>query len=534
MTKGRDTSGLLASSELPRCFGREEVFLPTGPESAELDRWSMDERGVPSALLMENAGRSAALVLQRAFPEGRVTVAAGPGNNGGDGLVLARTLHAHGRDVRVVVVGERPVPDPLLHGWPVPVEPAPEGDEALDSLLGGAGVVVDALLGTGARGPPRAEHARVIRAMSSSGRPVLALDVPSGADATTGATPGDAVRARVTVAFGSPKLGCLFFPARELVGRLVAVEIGFPPPPVGWASAWLFTPAWAWARRPRRRNPTHKKAEGWVLLLAGSPGMAGAAVLAARGALRAGAGYVQVASFPENREVIQAAAPEAIFVDVTDEERLFEAARSCDTLAAGPGMGTGGGEAERLDRLLSLPELGGVVLDADALTLLGQGKLSSFPGSVPRERRLLTPHPGEMARLGESAEAVRSSPLETCRSGADRWGATVLLKGAPSVVAGSGEGPVGVSATGSSDLARAGVGDVLTGVAGAFMARGLEASVAAGVALHYTGRSASVTGRKETLLPTDLADALGTALLEEPAPSDLGYPFVTLDVDPPR
>ncbi|MSR22286.1 MAG: NAD(P)H-hydrate dehydratase [Gemmatimonadetes bacterium] len=510
------------------------MFLPTAPESAALDRWATLERGVPSTLLMENAGRSATLVLERIFPEGPVLVAAGPGNNGGDGMVLARTLAAHGRDVRVIIVGSRPAPDPLLHGWPVPIQRLSDDDEPLDTALRSAGVLVDALLGTGARGEPRAEHARVIQAMNSSGRPVLALDVPSGVDASSGAVPGMAIRAQVTVALGSPKLGTLLFPARELAGRIVAVEIGFPPPATGWASARLLTPDWARARRPQqRRNPTHKKAEGWLLILAGSPGMAGAAVLAARGALRAGAGYVQVASPPENRSVIQAAVPEAIFLDVSDEDRLLDAARSCDALAAGPGMGTGPVEAKRLDRLLSLPDLGGVVLDADALTLLGEGRLPGL-ATAPIGRRLLTPHPGEMARLGEMAERVRKSPLDACRSGAARWHSTVLLKGAPSVVAEDGEGPVWVSATGSSDLARAGMGDVLTGVAGAFMARGLGGLEAAGVALHYTGRAASATGLGETLLPSDVAEQLSGALNEEEASSDLGYPFVTLDLDPPR
>jgi NAD(P)H-hydrate epimerase len=484
---------------------------------------------------MENAGRSAALALGKLVSDGPVVILAGPGNNGGDGLVLARTLAAEGREVEVAVLGDRPRPDPLFHGWPVESIPVPSDDVALQSLLAGGACVVDALLGTGVRGAPRPEYERVIRAVNGAGRPVFALDIPSGVDAGSGAVTGQAVRADVTVAFGSPKLGCLLFPGRDHVGRLVAVEIGFPPPAAGWASARLITPDWVRTRRPRRALPTHKKAEGWLVILAGSPGMAGTAVLAARGALRAGAGYVQVASSPENRSVIQAAVPEAIFIDASDESALLGAVASCDAVAAGPGMGTGELEAELLDRVLAVPGPSGFLLDADALTLAGSGSLSAFPGSIPAAGRLLTPHPGELSRLGETAEAIRSAPLGACRSAAERWAAVVLLKGAPSVVSGPpGSGPVRVSATASSNLARAGMGDVLTGVAGAFMARGLTAIDAAAVALHYTGRAAAATGRGETMIPSDVPDALGWAMAEaRDRSSDLGLPFVTLDLDPP-
>jgi NAD(P)H-hydrate epimerase len=433
--------------------------------------------------------------------------------------------------VRVAALGQRGTPDPLLRGWGVPTEAVPADDGALARLLASGSVLVDALLGTGFRGVPREDHARLIRAMNDAHRPLVSLDLPSGVDATTGAVPGEAVRAGLTVAFGYPKLGTLRLPGRERAGRIVAVEIGFPPPPPGWASARLITSEFARSARPRRPIDTHKKAEGRLLILAGSPGMAGAAVLAARGALRAGAGYVQVASAPENRGVLQSAVPEAIFVDTADLEALREAARDADAVVAGPGMGTGDAEAERLGDLLSLP-LKGLVLDADALTLVGRG---TFPGlgRAPRARRLLTPHPGEMSRLGASAEQVRDDPFGVARAGAARWDATVLLKGAPSLVADPVGGPVRVSSSGSSDLARAGMGDVLAGVAGAFLARGLDAANAAAVALHLTGRAAVATGRGETLVPSDVADALVVTLRDERAESsDLDLSFVTLDLDP--
>jgi len=527
-----------------------------------MDRYAMESLGVSSSVLMESAGRAAALVLERIFPRGEVVVLAGSGNNGGDGVVLARTLATGGREVRLLVLGSRPDPDPLLHGQPLSLTRLSDDPEELPALLAGAGVLVDALLGTGIQGAPRAPHARAIRAMNESSASVLSLDIPSGVDAATGEAPGDAVRARATVAFGAPKLGTIRFPGRELAGRLVAVDIGFPPWEEGTPGSRLITPGWAARCRPRRGLVTHKNAEGRLLILAGRVGMAGAAVLAARGALRAGSGFVRVASVPENRTIVQSAAPEVVFVDATDPAALRTAAEASDALAAGPGWGTDDGAVERLNGILESAAPPAVLLDADALTLLGEDRLPAFAGAGRPGRRLLTPHPGEMARLEGGVDAVMADPLTAARAGAARWSAAVLLKGTPSVVAPEGQGgrgggrarssgadtvdgpgppggPVLVSGTGSSDLARAGMGDVLTGVAGAFLARGASAVEAAGLGLHFTGRAGALRGLGEALLPSDLAEALPLALAEEreggeEGRSGLGLPFVLLDLDPPR
>ncbi|MEX0935531.1 MAG: NAD(P)H-hydrate epimerase, partial [Gemmatimonadota bacterium] len=277
-----------------RSFGRPAVFLPTGDEAARFDRRAIEEFGVPAAVLMENAGRGAALVLDRLWPRGRVLVAVGSGNNGGDGVVLARTLFAQGRHVEILLVGDRPDPDPLLHGWPVPVRRVPDDPALLYGLLTEAAVLVDALLGTGVSGAPRPPYDRVIRGINRVDRPRMALDVPTGVDSASGAVPGEAVQAGLTVAFGDPKLGTMLFPGRAHAGRLVAVEIGFPPstsaasrserdseelggsPP---GKARLITGGWARANRPVRSLVTHKKAAGHLLVVAGSGGMAGAAIL---------------------------------------------------------------------------------------------------------------------------------------------------------------------------------------------------------------------------------------------------------------
>lgn len=227
-----------------RPFGRGAVPVLTGAESAAFDRHAIAGLGVPQPVLMENAGRSAAQVLQRLFPEGPVVALVGAGNNGGDALVVLRTLQAWGREVHAVFVAERPGGDPALHSWPVAGRSDGElGEGAWSALLAGAAVVVDGILGTGAQGAPRERQAEAIRRVNGSGRPVLALDVPSGVDANTGEVHGEAVRADVTVCFGAPKLGALLHPGRARAGRVVAVEIGFPPLGPEAASALMATPA---------------------------------------------------------------------------------------------------------------------------------------------------------------------------------------------------------------------------------------------------------------------------------------------------
>jgi ADP-dependent NAD(P)H-hydrate dehydratase / NAD(P)H-hydrate epimerase len=521
---------------LPRAlFGRARVPLPTGAEAAAFDRKAIDG-GVPQPVLMENAGRAAACVVQRLHPVGRIAVVAGRGNNGGDGVVLARTLAGWGRDVRLVVVGERPDPDPLLHGWGVATRrPSLGGGDPDPPDLTGADVVVDALLGTGTRGAPREPEARAIRAMNECGRPVLSLDVPSGVDADTGAVAGQAVRAALTVAFGAPKRGCLLHPGRERSGRIVAVEIGFPPWSDADASAFLVTPGWARLRRPRRRPATHKNAEGRLLLVAGSPAYGGAAVLSARAALRAGVGFLRVAAPPPLGPLLQGSVPEAVHVDATDEGALRAAVEASDAVAAGPGLGTGSGSGSVCRLLLGAREARPLLLDADALNLLARGGLPEWgEGDAPA---LLTPHPGEAGRLlGCGAGEIVSDPVGAARRIAGRFGAATLLKGTPSMVATrNGEAPLLVAAGGTSDLARAGMGDVLTGAAGAFLARGAAPEVAAGLGLHFTGRAAELSGAGESVLPTDVIEHLPAALAEEgDGASDLDLPSVILDLPPAR
>lgn len=504
-----------------RLYGRDVVALLTAAQAAAHDAYAREQAGVPQRVLMENAGRAAAHVIHHLYPEGRIVGVAGSGNNGGDALVALRVLQSWGRDVAIIHAGAR-APDAVLHhAHDVPVIES----SAADHAFAAAAVIVDGLLGTGATGAPRLDAAEWIRRITHSGAPVVALDLPSGIDATTGGVHDPALRAQVTITFGYPKTGLLLNPARSNCGRIIAVEIGFPP--LTDYNAELITPLWAIARLPARAPDAHKSAAGRLFILAGQYGMAGAAILAATAAQRAGAGLVRIASVADNRVILQVAVPEATYSDAADIHQ--DAVAGCTAIVAGPGLGTGDDARTALERVLALTPGVPALLDADALNLLAgdDDALRSIAGARPL---LITPHPGELGRLLQSDVAnITRDPLRAARAAADRFGCTVLLKGQPSVVAQT-DAPTLVAANGSSDLATAGMGDHLAGVAGAFLAAGCSPRDAAGVALHYSGQAALLARRGRALSPRDVTDALGRAFARPGALAPpTGMPFVTFD-----
>ena len=533
-SRGASSRGRRGRSRI--LFGAPDVHAPTGSEAASFDRLAIDRLEVPGRTLIENAGRSAALVLDRIFARGSVVVFAGSGNNGGDGLALARALAGWGRQVTVVRASARPPDARLLHQWPLPaLDAVAEGARVeIERATASAGVVVDAMLGTGISGAPRALQARLLEGMNRAGRPLLSLDIPSGVDADTGAVPGEAARADVTVAFGWPKLGSLLQPGRAYAGRLLAVEIGFPPVPPATFGARVVTPGWARDLLPVRPPDTHKHQVGSLLLLAGAPGMAGAAIMAARAALRAGAGFVRIASSSANRPVLQSAVPEAVFVDTADRGALAGAATSSTAVAAGPGLGVAPEAADALGTVLEASGDAPVLLDADALNLVA-AEAGPALGDLGRARPVLvTPHRGEMRRLVAAADDLPGLPHELALDRASAWSCTVLLKGNPSVVA-TPEGRLLVGGLGSSDLAAAGMGDVLSGVAGSLLAQGCEPSVAGGLALHLTGVGAALGSEGPALVPGDVIGRLAAAVRRQPdLKSRLGLPFVIFDQEAPR
>jgi NAD(P)H-hydrate epimerase len=509
------------------CFhGVARVPVLTSDEMRAWDAHAIQSLGIPEAVLMESAGRAAAAIVHRLYPAGRVVCAVGSGNNGGDAMVVARALRAWGRDVALVPVGSRSPDSALLHGWAVDAADAGRMEDAFR----GAGVIVDGLLGTGTTGAPRGAYANAIAAMNGAGRPIVALDGPSGVDLTTGAAAGEAVRAEVTVTFGAPKRGLLLFPGRALAGRILAVEVGFPPLGDDASSARLLTPAWARAVLPPVPPDAHKGSMGKVSIVAGRAGMAGACVLAGLGALRAGAGMAALVSPGANREILQTALPEALFVDRDALDADFQAGSKA--VVAGPGMGTDD-DALALLRTIVRGGEAPLLLDADAVTLLARHpELREDIGDRPL---VLTPHPGEMSRLlSKSVGEITADPFGAAAEAAARFRCAVLLKGSPSLVAAPGRATL-VNVAGHSGLATGGNGDVLSGVIGAFLARGMEPADAAGAGLYFAGRAAEIAGRGRGLIPRDVADALPDALLEEAeAESALGLPGILLDLPPAR
>lgn len=458
-----------------------------------LDRRAI-ERSIPERALIENAGRALATRLHQRWPDGRVVALAGSGHNGADALVALRTLRAWGRDVLAVRCGSsRPDPDVLID-WDIELaEP-----DSLHAALAASAVAIDGILGTGVRDAPREPQSTCIDALNASGVAVVAVDGPSGIDFTTGAVPGSAVRADLTVTFGWPKLGITRFPARGLCGDIEAVEIGFPPP-VPEPSARLITAAGVADALGRRGEDAHKGRAGYVTVVGGQPGMAGAVSLAARAAIRAGAGVVRVVSAPENREVIQTGVPAAVFVDWDDPGAVTEAVRSSAAVAVGPGMGQGEGTRARVLRCLREAGPSPCVLDADALNAFA-GDPEALSDALG-EATVLTPHPGEMRRLVDDEIDVLGDPPGAARHLAASTGATVVLKGAPTFVA-EPSGSILVSSLVSPAFAAGGMGDVLAGLIAAYGAAGLPPREAAAAALMISG-IATVSGSGAVGLSAD-------------------------------
>lgn len=496
-------------------FGREYVPVVTAAQAAEHDRVARQHFHIPERVLMENAARALALITHKLYPEGRIIGVVGSGHNGGDTLIALRSLQSWGREVALVSATDRELDRDLLHGATI-VE---KGADALP----GAHVILDGILGTGATGEPHGRAAELIRAINASGRPVIAVDLPSGTNADTGVVYHDAVSAAATVSFGFPKLGLLFHPARAACGRMIVVDIAFPA--LDGAPAELITPAWAKRRLPRRAPNANKGMSGRLLLLAGSSGMAGAAVIAGNAAVRTGAGLVRIVSARDNREIIQKNVPEATFFDRDGDVDT----QAITAIVAGPGMGASEASMQTLHKILAQLPTVATLLDADALNVFA-GDVAALARIANERPLLITPHPKEMSRLtGQKLEAITSAPIESAHALAEATGAAVLLKGQPSVVATKHE-PALINTVGSSDFAVAGMGDQLAGVIGALLAAGLSPRDAAAVGLYYSGRAGDLAALGRALTPADVTNQLAEAFASAGAQtSTLDLPFVIFD-----
>jgi hydroxyethylthiazole kinase-like uncharacterized protein yjeF len=478
--------------------------LVTAAQMRELDRRTIEDLGVPSLVLMENAGRGTYRVLRREFPElmGPVVVLAGRGNNGGDGFVVARHLANEGFPVTVFLLaardqvqGDALVNLKILEGIGVEVEEI-LGEDRLSAVghrLSRAALVVDALLGTGLNSPVRGLLAQVITRVNQVRPPVLAVDIPSGVSADTGEPLGEAVKADVTVTYGFPKLGQIMPPGRDLVGRLWQVDISIPPALARDINTELAEADEMRQLLPPRPFGSHKGSFGHLVVVAGSVGKTGAATLCAEAGARTGAGLVTAAVPASLNDILEVKLTEAMTLPLPEAgnmRALGEEALSPlqdflvdkTALALGPGLGAHP-ETQAVIRALvrdcPLP----MVIDADGLNALA-GHLEVLRGAAGP--RILTPHPGEMARLmGVTSKEVQSRRLDTAREVAAAHGVLVVLKGAQTVVA-DPSGRVSLNPTGNPSLASGGTGDVLTGFIGGFLAQGLTPWDAArlGVYLH--------------------------------------------------
>jgi ADP-dependent NAD(P)H-hydrate dehydratase / NAD(P)H-hydrate epimerase len=484
------------------------IMLPVlTPEQSNTWDQRAAAAGIELATLMESAGRAVAVVLCDRYPHllrSGVLVAAGPGNNGGDGWVLARALH---RLEIPVWVTSLQITSELCQRMARLARAEGVREVAPDGPWPTIGLAVDALLGTGASGAPRPPTASLVERIHDLEIPVLAVDGPTGVDLATGVVHG-ATRADLTVTFGGLRRGHLL--ARDEMGNVIVVDIGHPQPDPAWPTLMSDLQAVEWLRRLRPRD--HKGDRGRAVIVGGAAGMTGAVRMAARAAFASGAGLVHAVAPADTVSALIQTEPDlqtlAQAFDQPPSRALLDLIEKADALAIGPGLGREPGRRDLVTRLVSASRA--AVLDADALV--------AFAGSVGELARLsrdrpvvLTPHPGEFRTLFPDLASVRElDPWAAAAGAAESSGATVLLKGVPTVVAAPGATPITVAA-GNPGLATGGSGDVLTGLVCTALAQGLEPGAAAAWGAQTLGRAADIAARRHTarsLRPMDVVDAL--------------------------
>jgi hydroxyethylthiazole kinase-like uncharacterized protein yjeF len=492
------------------------------PQMRAVDRWAIDERGIPSLELMERAGEGVTRAVEAVAYDGALVVVCGKGNNGGDGFVVARLLRQAAREVTVVCIAQPAElsSDARANFECLPGEPPLQFDQqAARQAIERAEVIVDALLGTGFAGVPHGMVAEAIDAMNAAPGRVLSVDVPSGVDASSGIVAGVAVQAQMTVSFHAGKPGLWIHPGKGCAGDVHAIEIGIPRGSPAASEVGL-TGEGVLGELPRRVSGSTKFSSGHVVVVGGSPGLMGAPAMASLAAMRAGAGYV-TACVPESQQAILDAQLMEVMTRGLPEERgalalaglatVREPLGRAGALALGPGLGRdpiGASFARELAREAQVP----MVLDADGL--------NAHAGHLPELARrdaptVITPHAGELARLLDTtSELVQRERLSHARAAAEQAGAVVVLKGDDTLVV-EPTGRVAISRGHSPALATAGTGDVLTGTIAALLAAHMDTftAVAAGVYLHaQAGRDAArLQGAPEGVIATDVIAMLPLA-----------------------
>lgn len=522
----------------------------TAAEMRQIDQDTIEGIGIPGIVLMETAGSAIVNAIQRHYPTcKRIGIFAGKGNNGGDGIVIARQLSHIGHDVHLFLVSP---PDSFTGEAETNLQIAkrltasfglqttPKGGLRIEELLTdtalgtekgaslnhitGCQLFVDAIFGTGLRGEVRESIATLINTINNLSIPTLSVDLPSGLDADTGNPLGTCVHADRTVTIGLPKRGLLVHPGAELAGKLEVVDIGFPEQvidaqniKVHWTTA---AQASEWV--PPRPSASHKGSYGRVLVVAGATGMTGAAALASEAALRAGAGLVTLATPKHLNPILEGLLPEVMTLPLPETEAgslavsasstiLEFAEKTKSTLAIGPGLSQNLETVALVQQLVRENQEQGLglrmVIDADGLNALAQAReyISLLDGET-----VLTPHPGEMARLTKnSVSTLEADRIRTAQQFASEQGVTLVFKGAPTVT-GTPDGNVWINSTGNAGMGTGGMGDVLTGVIAGLMAQGVSSERAAALGVYVHGLAGDIASEKSGMHGLIASDVLKT------------------------
>lgn len=512
--------------------------IVTADEMKALDQAAIENYGIPGLVLMENAGIRVVDLIRRVIGglRGRsVTVFIGKGNNGGDGLVIARHLLNMGAGVKVLSIvnvgeisGDAAVNLNIWRKMGQKIFSVHQGDgiNIVKLALMKTDLVVDAIYGTGFHGKMLEGAGRVIKVINKSGKPVVAVDIPSGLEAGTGRVNGPCIRASHTVTFGLPKLGLYLEPGAGYAGEITVADISLPAVLVEKEAPrrYLLTDECVKRWLPPRPASAHKGNFGRVLIIAGSRGMTGAACLTGAAALRSGAGLVTVAVPETLHDIMEGKLTEAMTVPLPDtgdgslsaeaRSRILSLLENMDALAIGPGLSLAPETISLVRELLPAIKIP-FVLDADALNALA-GQVSSILGSL-QAPAVITPHPGEMARMmGVASKDIQADRIGAAIKAAATWNVATLLKGARTVVA-APEGVVFINPTGNPGMATGGSGDVLTGIVVSLIAQGLEPGRAAAAGAYIHGLAGDMAAKEKGmmgLIAGDIVSVLPAAAQE--------------------
>lgn len=504
------------------------MYLLSAEEMQRLDRTAINDLGIPGVVLMENAGLQVVEEIHKIIgnPMGKtVTVFAGKGNNGGDGFVIARHLLNAGAEVKIMlfaettdVAGDAKVNLDILLAMGYKVYPIvkPNSLNIIKLAMVYTDLIVDAVFGTGFKGAVSEHVGNVIDIINSSGKTVVAVDIPSGLEANTGRVYGPCVRATSTVTFAHAKVGLLVQEGPEYVGKLTVADISIPPKLVDslGIKRYLTTPELVKKIMPVRKPDGHKGTYGRVLVVGGSDGLSGAAAMASMAALRAGAGLVTLAVPASLHDLMEVKLTEVMTKPLpeTGEKSISaeagpgvrEMLNGSDVLALGPGISTNSGTVDFVRELLQGLDKPAVI-DADGLNALvgTTGILNNCRGPV-----ILTPHPGEMARLlGIKIEEVQNNRIEIALEAAGKWNAIVVLKGYRTVIC-APDGTTYVNPTGNPGMATGGTGDVLTGIIAGFLGQGLVPVEAAAAGVYFHGLAGDIAAKDKGILSLTAGDIL--------------------------